>query len=163
MEKVEYKFKVDIYKGLSAKDAYKELMSIRESNNGSLTPEAVVEASKDESSLLHQVFEWDNEKAAVKWRIEQAKLLIRNITVTVTTEKREVRYRAVVNIIMPETNERVYQPLQEVIADRSAYNALLQQAKDEAQDYLDRYSQLSELNGIKREMLKLINGINPEE
>lgn len=163
MKKVEYKFKVDTYKGLSAEDAYKELMSIRKNNNNQLTPEAVVEASKDESSLLHKVFEWDNEIAAEKWRLEQARTLIRNITVTVTTEKCEVQYRAIVNIVKPETKERVYQPLQEVISDKSAYNALLQQAKDEAQDYIDRYSQLSELNGVKREMLKLINGIYPEK
>lgn len=138
-------------------------MSIREKNNGELTPEAVVEASKDKSSLLHNVFEWDDKKAAKSWRIEQARQLIKHITVTVVTKECEVRYRAIVNIAKSGFQKGSYIPLQEVINDKQSYEALLQQAKNDAQDFIDRYSQLSELNGVKREMLKLINDIYPEE
>ena len=163
MEKVEYSFKIGIYKNLSAADAYAELMNIREKNGGELTPEAVVEASKDEGSVLHSVFEWNDELAAFKWRVEQARMLIKNISVTITTEKSVKTYRAIVSIVPSDGGERTYSPLPEVIKDDAAYKCLLAQAKEEAQNYVEKYSQLKELNGVKREMLKVINGVYPEE
>lgn len=47
--------------------------------------------------------------------------------------------------------------------DDESYKNLLEQAKEDAQDFCEKYQQLTELNGIKREMLKVINGVYPEE
>lgn len=49
---------------------------------GLLHPEAVVEAAKDEASVLHSRFEWDDTKAAAAHRLAQAAHLIR-VCVTV--------------------------------------------------------------------------------
>lgn len=54
------------------------------SKNGSLNPEAVVEAARDPGSPLHDQFEWDNAKAAHAYRLETAKALIRDFQVEIT-------------------------------------------------------------------------------
>lgn len=162
MEKVEYSFKIGLYKNLTASDAYAELMRIRE-ESGELTPEAVVEASKDKDSVLHNIFEWDDEKAAIKWRIEQARILIKNIVVCVESKESTKQYRAIVSIVPFGGGERTYAPLPEVLKDDESYKNLLEQAKEDAQAYVEKYQQLTEINAIKREMLKIINGVYPEE
>lgn len=57
---------------------------------GRLTPEMVVEAAREEDSPLHPCFEWDDTKASRAWRIEQARKLIRSVTVEITTHKKTV-------------------------------------------------------------------------
>lgn len=63
-----------------------ELQKIATANGGVLVPEHVVEAARDENHPLHKQFEWDDEEAARAWRIEQARGLIRSVTLKVHTE-----------------------------------------------------------------------------
>lgn len=58
--------------------------------NGRLTPDEVVKAAKDPKSVLHEYFTWDDSEAAEAWRTEQARRLIRSVTVVVTVEDRPV-------------------------------------------------------------------------
>lgn len=51
--------------------------------SGRLTPGDVVEAGRDPESPLHPMFEWDDGKAAERWRLEQARSLIRSVTIRV--------------------------------------------------------------------------------
>lgn len=50
---------------------------------GSLTPEIIVNESKSEDSLLHAIFEWDNDKAGYNYRLQQARQLLNNIQITI--------------------------------------------------------------------------------
>ena len=53
------------------------LLAIRAANGGILTAAAIVEAAADPLHVLHDRFEWDNEKAAYRHRITQARQLVR--------------------------------------------------------------------------------------
>jgi hypothetical protein len=44
---------------------------------GNLTPEDVLEDAEDESSPLHDCFEWDDTEAAHQYRLQQARYVIR--------------------------------------------------------------------------------------
>jgi hypothetical protein len=68
-------------------EAIKEL----EDRYGRLTPEQVVDEAKDAKSPLHQFFDWDDSSAALSWRIEQARELIRRVKIEVVYEDRPVR------------------------------------------------------------------------
>jgi hypothetical protein len=57
------------------------LAGIAKSNKGELTPPAVVDAARDKKSPLHRHFEWDDNVAANKYRLDQARSLIRSIHV----------------------------------------------------------------------------------
>lgn len=67
------------------------LAQIAERNDGRLTPDDVVEDARDESSPLHDHFEWDVEKAAAAHWVEQARALITSVMVVTVTNESTVR------------------------------------------------------------------------
>lgn len=66
------------------------LAKLAELNGGRLTPDAVVQDAASKKSPLHDQFEWDDSAAAVKWRLAQARELIRSVRIEVTTETRTI-------------------------------------------------------------------------
>jgi len=62
-----------------------------EDGRGRLTPEQVVEAARPAESALHACFTWNNSEAAERWRIEEARELIRSVRIEVTVEDRPIR------------------------------------------------------------------------
>ena len=66
------------------------LMEIEAANKGVLTPDAVIEDAKDPESPLHDQFEWDTDKAAYRYWVDQARSLITSVKVVETIEKRKV-------------------------------------------------------------------------
>lgn len=66
------------------------LAQLERDGGGRLTPEAVVEDAKDEKSPLHRHFEWDDSEAARKYRLGQARDLIRRVKI-----ERRVTYREI--------------------------------------------------------------------
>lgn len=67
---------------VSAEVAAAELQRI-ELAEGGLTPRAVVDASRPEDAPLHDMFEWDNERAADSWRLDQARKAISSLRLVV--------------------------------------------------------------------------------
>lgn len=55
-------------------------------HGGRVTPEIIVEDARDESSPFHDAFEWDDSEAAEKFRLSQARTLLRSYTIRVDTE-----------------------------------------------------------------------------
>lgn len=82
-----------------------ELKDIQEIR-GEITPEYVIESAKNKKSTLYNFFEWDNEKAAAKWRIQQASRLLRNIEVITITDgyTKKIRAFEVIKRIGEETS-----------------------------------------------------------
>lgn len=58
-----------------------ELTKIADSAGGRLTPKAVVETARNPKHVLHRHFDWDDQIAADKWRLDQARTIIRSIRV----------------------------------------------------------------------------------
>lgn len=52
--------------------------------DGRLLPADVVEAARDPASPLHSHFEWNDSAAAEKYRLDQARTLIRSVKIEVT-------------------------------------------------------------------------------
>ena len=57
--------------------------------NGELTSLRVLEDAQDSESPLHQYFDWDDSSAAHRFRIEQARTLIRSVRVVLTETKHD--------------------------------------------------------------------------
>lgn len=67
--------------------------------DGSLTPVQVVREAESPDSPLHSHFEWDDSAAGPRWRIEQARQLIRSCRIVVeTTPDRVVQVRSFLNV-----------------------------------------------------------------
>ena len=84
MENYQWKLK-GLSKKIDPDDAVKELQRIRD-KYGSLTPEKIVHESRSKKAVLHNYFEWDDDKAAFNWRLQQARTMINNIEVTVISD-----------------------------------------------------------------------------
>ena len=142
-----------LFAGITADEAAAELERIRQ-KYGTLDPSLVVEESRHEENVLHKIFCWDDERAAELYRRQQARDLIRNIRVIVTNKNVEVAVRAFVNVRPAEGTYRSYMPTQEVIKNDEAYKDLLEQARNDMEDFITKYAQIEELNPVKAEMLK---------
>ncbi len=58
-------------------DAVRSELESLEDADGVLNPEVIVEKAKSAKSAMHSMFEWDNTEAAQKYRIMQARHIIR--------------------------------------------------------------------------------------
>ena len=144
-----------LYGKLKPEVAGEELERIR-AKYGTLDPALVVNESRDDESVLHNVFCWDDSRAAELWRNKQAGDLIRNIQVVVTNEDVKIAVRAFVNVRSNPEGYRSYMPITEAIKNNEAYKDLLAQAKADMDGFVSKYSQISELNAVKAEMLKVL-------
>jgi len=119
-----------------------ELEKIRTANGGFLTPEAVVSAAKDEDSPLHSYFTWDDTEAAHRWRLEQARKLIR---LSVTIVKQDTQpVRAYVSLLN-DRGKNGYRATIDVLNDEDLRDQLLQCALRELAAFRHKYAVLSEL------------------
>ncbi len=94
-------------------------LSKLEDRNGRLTPEAVVEAARSPNSPLHDRFEWDNSKAGDCWRLEQARRLIRYVTVEIEDGDLTVTSVAYVHDPSVDDGEQGYRSIKKLKSDRN--------------------------------------------
>jgi len=107
-------------------------------SKGELTPELVVKEAKRPTSPLHGLFEWDLKKAAYRHWIEQARTIIRSLSVVVTEDT--ITARVPLYIRDPRTAEGYMSILsvgnskdmarQAILSEFKAVNAALQRAKN---------------------------------
>lgn len=147
-----YKWKIE---GVWKQDANlvgKELEVLANENN--LTPEAVLNIAKDENSSLHNLFEWNDEIAAEKYRLSQARQIIQQIVVVNNHPNAEVReIRA---FVTESKNNGHYQLITTVIEDPITYEVLLKRAKLELQAFKDKYKSIVEFKELFSEIDKVL-------
>lgn len=121
-----------------------ELMRLYERDR-ELTAGSVVEAARDETSPLHNRFEWDDTIAAEKYREDQARELIRSIRVTVDRpDGGSVNVRAFVNVDPDPNGKRIYLPTYVAMADPVRREIVLSRARTELNTWVNRYRTLNE-------------------
>lgn len=124
-----------------------ELESIRRSNNGLLDPVLVVDYARDENTLLHNKFEWDDTVAGDQYRIWQARRIIRLELTVIGNTKGNGQMRTYVSLIADRRseNERGYRSLIEVLSDEELKLQLLEEAKADMLLFKRKYRMLVEL------------------
>lgn len=58
---------------------------------GRITAPEVLDAARPESSPIHDCFDWNDSEAAEKWRLEQARELIRRVKIELVYQEVSVR------------------------------------------------------------------------
>jgi hypothetical protein len=108
---------------------------------GALTPAIVVKEASDPEHPLHPRFNWDDETAAHSYRLNQAAELIRSVKVKFRegTEKEGPRFVRAFHSL-PNEEARVYEPLDEILADPLKLRMLTQQMKRDWVAMKRRYS-----------------------
>ena len=110
---------------------------------GKFTPMEVLEKAKDETTELHKCFEWNDSIAAEKYRLEQAKEIIRMLVY-----EKETKEQAVVRYYAKTETKHVYQPTKQFLVQEDEYQGLLRRALAELEAFKNKYHTLTELESI---------------
>lgn len=127
-----------------------EFLAGLEKEHGTLTPEMVLNESRDKNAVLHPCFEWDDEKAAENYRLHQAGQIIRNVTVKIEREKKPPQFiRAYVNIKDNENHEKgKYVSLNIAMKNKDYKTQVLQNAMYELKTFKNKYSSYVEFDKV---------------
>ena len=100
-----YKFK----KSSRVKADANKIMQEINSQDGFITPEKYVDFARDPSTEAHKTITWDDSEAAMKWRLDEARHVIRSIVIVQDdTDMEPVRVFA--SITVDHGTERSYVP-----------------------------------------------------
>lgn len=120
-----------------ANRCYSEILELK-----NITPATVLDRARDEKSELHKCFEWDDSKAAEKYRTIQAGNVIRALYIVhQDDEVAPVR-------VLSRTSESSYQPTRTFLTNHDEYVDLLKRALSELESFKRKYETLSELEQV---------------
>ena len=131
----------------NAEKCYRECQTLSE-----ITPENVLNLARDEKTELHKCFEFDDAIAGEKYRLIQARDIIRHFVIKHTNEKGEEQNIRTFQITT-ETNR--YESTIVILKNPDEYAALLSRAKDELRNVKRRNKTLSELEEVFEAIDKL--------
>lgn len=135
-----YSWTIPGYFKVTAEQAHNEIARLEKA-----TPHNIVELARDENSILHNEFEWDNEIAGEKYREEQAKLMLRCIIVH---EEKGDEKTTEVRAWVSTTERHVYETIEAVLTNEKEYENMLKTALKELESFKKKYHSLKELTPI---------------
>lgn len=147
-----YRWKTPELFSVDANDAKAELDRIG-GKYGSFKASDIVEESRPEDAVLHGCFEWDDGVAAEKYREQQARYIVKNITVVSESGNTEESVRAFVHV------KQAYRPIQVVLSDKEMKEELLAIALRELEAFARKYRTLKELAPV----FEAIAGVSGKE
>lgn len=119
-----------------------ELKRLRK-EHGALTPEIIVNAARPATSRLHKFFEWDDTAAAEKYRLNQARDLVRRVRVVVQHDGQPTPMRVLVSV--EHQGRRSYEEVTEVLARPLEREAFIDQLRRDLEAIVRRYSVYKDL------------------
>lgn len=122
-----------------------ELKRIAAEHGGVLMPADVVESARPKNSPLHSRFTWDDNEAAEKYRLWQARQLIA-VTVSYIGPEREGAER--MRVFVSLTSDRVdggYREVEAVMIDPGQREIMMADALEEMERFQKKYADLQEL------------------
>jgi hypothetical protein len=129
-----------------------ELREIRAANDGILTAQAIVLAATPEDHPLHNRFEWDSDAAAAKYRLQQARQLVRIVRLQYISKRGEPEsMRVFHSVVTPDApGGRAYQPLEVIQADQIMTQQLRRAMEVDWRNLMRRYRQFSDFVSMVR-------------
>lgn len=117
-----------------------EIMSIGES----ATPEQILEKARNDDTELHRCFEWRDDVAAEKYRLQQARQIVCHLVIkhTVKDDKPPIRFFA------KPSKSSGYEPVRIIVRNEEKYQGLLSEAYKELRAFKNKYSNLKELEKV---------------
>lgn len=133
----------------STEGAKQALADISE-KHGHISPDIVVKEAARKDNPLHGYFVWDDTIAAKKFRLDQARFLIRTVKLDIVRrdeKKREISFETSRAFVSPPSirGGQSYLKLSDAMGDETLRSEILERAKKELKAIKDRYRQLDEL------------------
>ena len=139
------------YKAIEIRAA---LIEVGNANHGLLNPELVINAAREEGSVLHPFFEWDDGVAAERYRLVQARGLMRRVNVFATRRDRQTQTitlsttRAFQSRPSQRSARGGYESVADILADAEKRAELVASVYHELLAIRKRYEELSELETV---------------
>lgn len=117
-----------------------------ESTQGIITPISVVDTARDVNNPLHKTFDWNDDTAAEKYRLHQARVLINTVRVEIL--KKDVQ--AYQNVVVEINNKPVqgYISVQKVLSQEDLKNQMLAGVVKEIRYIQQKFKDLVELDEL---------------
>ena len=142
------------------------VMEQLEKEHGCVTKSNFLEASRPEDSPTHKLFEWDDTKAAEKYRLGQSRFYISNLRIVVEEIKADekpisvqsfksedgkdvpVTTRAFVSVSDTQRGRAEYVNIERALSDEDMRKNVLRNALLELKEFEGKYSRYKELSSI---------------
>lgn len=121
---------------------------------GLVNPHAVLERARDPDSALHEHFTWEDGEAAEKWRLEEARRLIR-VFVMVPAKETAAPVRAFVSLTSDRQAGGGYRSIEAVLSDDELKAQFLADAMAELKAFQVKYARIKELAEVFRAIDKI--------
>lgn len=132
-----------------------ELLLIQKRHKGKLRPCDVVDFARNPETALHGQFCWDDTEAAQKWRLHQARDIIRVQVTIIKTDTPPVR--AFVSLKNDrKTKGGGYRDVNFVVQHPDLSKTYARELYADAQDFIRKYENFNLAAGIVKEMRKLM-------
>ena len=119
-----------------------------EEKNGKVTSEDFLDASRPEDSATHKLFEWDDAKAAERYRLDQSRHIIIDLRVVYVSPKNdEMKVSAFVNVT-DSTAKTVYENIDSALKDDGKREIILNRIRGELNAFIIRNQHIEELADI---------------
>lgn len=153
MAAFKYEFSIERYHKVSAQ-VVGEMLEEMHNKGIEVTPEVLLDASRDVNSPTHCEFEWDDTVAAEKYRVEQARNLISHVRIVrEDSEPQDYKERGFVPV---PGGRNVYVPLQTALEKEEYKEHLLKQARNDTEIFLAKYRRLEELAAVTTAMTEFL-------
>ena len=111
---------------------------------GEVTPEILLEDARPEGSLLHPLYEWRDDIAAEKYRLQQSGKILRELVVVKVDHPEfepDVPVRAFVSVT-PGHNKGGYRPVVVAVSDEETRRQIFENALQELAAFEAKYKHL---------------------
>ena len=116
-----------------------------EEENGGITADAFLDASRPENSPTHSIFEWDDAVASENWRRHQSRCTINAIKVVyIDKSDEEQKVSAFIKTSRPKEST-VYENVQSALSDETKKEIVLERIRKELESFVIRNSHIEEL------------------
>ena len=135
-----YDWKLPIYK-ISAQSAGEFIQNLAD-EHGEVTPELLLESARPEDSILHSCYEWDDAKAAEKYRLNQSKMIISNLIVVSADNGQEMPQTNAFVTIKERNEKAAYVSIFRAMADRTTKEQVIKNASAEMAMFIKKYENI---------------------
>jgi hypothetical protein len=149
-----YQWKPGAFAPVSAQIVGEELNKIQIEKGRFFKPADVVAVAKDDASVLHPIFEWNDIKAAARYREDQAKYIIRNVVIINQDDEQKAPVRAFVSVVVGERGESNYTTLSNAMSDDDFRAQILRQADADIRAFEAKYARFMEVASVVEEFKK---------
>jgi len=118
---------------------------------GRLTAQNLVDVSRPEDAPLHTEFEWDDQEAAEKYRLTQARGIIRNLQIVTPESERPEKV-----FCHLEVRKAEYTTIRKALLVADTREILLRNARREMEAFQAKYKGLTELAEVFEAMSRVI-------